>query len=516
MEAIELKEEFQWPPDYLEVFRARARLLTVLQSDGKKLRAVRQHYMNSYADFINDWFMTYDPRDVDMPHKPFVLKPKQRDFIDWLQHEILPEQQDALVEKSRDEGATVLTCAFAICHSMFRKGQKIGFGSRKEKLVDELGNPDSIFEKIRYMIKTLPPLFRPDTGDFFCKISFKETGSTIIGEAGDQIGRGGRSTMYFKDESAFYERPERIEAALSENSNVKIDISTPNGTGNPFAQKRFSGNYPVFTFHWRDNPAKDEEWYNDRKRKLDPVVVAQEIDIDYQASVENLCIDPAWVEAAIDFPIEPSGVRKMGYDVGDGGDANCTVSRHGVVVKMNDIEVWGENDKKQNTTDNARKVYADCRDRKIKSMVYDSIGIGSGIRGEIISLQRTATVKIECIPLNVGSTDLPGMWDQDHPNSDMFVNLKAFLWWNVRRRFYRTWERVNGYHNWPDEDCISIPNHPQLKKELSTPMTEPRGNGKYEIESKKSLKRRGVKSPNVAEAFVLCFSPLEEFEVGTW
>jgi len=90
------------------------------------------------------------------------------------------------------------------------------------------------------------------TGDTSCGFDIKwhaphlkivnpETESTITGEAGDNIGRGGRNSIYFKDESAFYEHPLTIDAALSQNSDVKIDVSTPNGIGNPFYQKRFAG-----------------------------------------------------------------------------------------------------------------------------------------------------------------------------------------------------------------------------------------------------------------------------------
>ena len=115
-------------------------------------------------------------------------------------------------------------------------------------------------------------------------VTFNIVGTIIKGEAGDNIGRGGRSSIYFKDESAFYERPDKIEAALSQNSDVKIDVSTPNGTGNPFYRKRHGGQIPVFTFHWRQDPRKDQAWYDNQKRILDPVILAQEVDIDYTSS----------------------------------------------------------------------------------------------------------------------------------------------------------------------------------------------------------------------------------------
>ncbi|EFT5357657.1 hypothetical protein H2382_004303 [Salmonella enterica] len=62
-----------------------------------------------------------------------------------------------------------------------------------------------------------------------------------------------------------------------------------NGMNNPFAQKRHSGKIPVFTFHWRSDPRKDDEWYRKECEKIDnPIIVAQELDLNYQASAEGI------------------------------------------------------------------------------------------------------------------------------------------------------------------------------------------------------------------------------------
>jgi len=80
------------------------------------------------------------------------------------------------------------------------------------------------------------------------RINFPATGASISGEAGDGIGRGDRSSLFFVDESAFLERPELVEASLSQTTNCRIDVSTPHGMANPFAEKRHSGMVKVFTF----------------------------------------------------------------------------------------------------------------------------------------------------------------------------------------------------------------------------------------------------------------------------
>ncbi len=59
-------------------------------------------------------------------------------------------------------------------------------------------------------------------------------------------------------------------------------------------KKRHSGKYPVFRIHWKDDGRKNQAWYEKQKATLDPVILAQEIDIDYNASIEGICIPNAW------------------------------------------------------------------------------------------------------------------------------------------------------------------------------------------------------------------------------
>jgi len=69
------------------------------------------------------------------------------------------------------------------------------------------------------------------------------------------------------DEAAFLPRPQIVEPAISNSTNCRVDISTPHGRNNPFAEKRFNGSVSVFTFHWRDDPRRSEAWYLKRKSK---------------------------------------------------------------------------------------------------------------------------------------------------------------------------------------------------------------------------------------------------------
>jgi phage terminase large subunit len=54
---------------------------------------------------------------------------------------------------------------------------------------------------------------------------------------------------------------------------------------------------------------------------------------------------------------------------------------------------------------------------------------------------------------------------------------------------------------------ISIPNHPRLIAELSQTLHHSTETGKIKLESKEDMARRGVKSPDFADALALAFSP---------
>lgn len=99
----------------------------------------------------------------------------------------------------------------------------------------------------------------------------------------------------------------------------------------------------MFTFRWRDDPRKDEAWYEKQKNDYDPVTVAAEIDINYSASAEGALSPSAWVQAAVDahriLGVAPTGARRAALDVADEGrDLNAFIGVHGCVVET--IEEW--------------------------------------------------------------------------------------------------------------------------------------------------------------------------------
>lgn len=466
-------------PDVVAEFGRRQKILDLIRSSPDNLTAAMIHYKTNPVDFINDWGITYDPR-LSVKTVPFIMFPRQKEYIIWLNN-LYMNRSDGLAEKSRDMGLTWLCCAYACWLFLFHNDTAIAFGSRKEDLVDKIGDPKSIFEKIRFFIRNLPVEFRPEQWDEgkharMLKITNPDNGSTITGEAGDNIGRGGRSSIYFKDEAAFYDRPELIEAAVSQNSDVKIDVSTPNGVGNPFYQKRVSGKIPVFTFHWRDDPRKDDAWYEKQKNILDPVVLAQEIDINYHASINNAFIDSDFVEKAMNTrktAVEPHGCRVFGVDVARyGNDRSSVAYREGRIVHW--IDRWNNMD----TMQTAGKVRALIEEFMPDAVHVDCDGLGAGVFDRLREWYGDMIV-----PVHSGSSAA---------NKTRYRNMRSEMWGKMK--------------DWMKDGPVSLPHSQELKVDLTGLSYDINSNGQICLESKDDAKKRGVRSPDLGDSLALTFA----------
>lgn len=527
--------------DFQGLFVWRMKRLEQFKRDPISLAAAKAYYAmpEHAAEFCMHWMDTYDPRLPVLKWQPFVLFEKQAEFFNFLMS-CYQDKESGLVEKARDMGATWVCCAFSVWAWLFVKDVAIGWGSRKQELVDKLGDNSSIFEKLRQLIARIPPVFMPKGFDrskhaTFMKCLNPENGSTITGEIGDNIGRGGRTTMYFKDESAHYEHPEAIQAALDDNTDVQIDISSVNGLGNVFHNKRESGvEWPetkpgftrVFVFDWSDHPNKTKEWYVARRSKAEREgllhLFAQEVERNYSAAIQNTIIPMEWIIAARDahlkIPNMRGGPKHGGFDIADNsgtGDTNALSEIDGVVLDYS--EEWGARDPGVS----ARLAIAHFRKFPNAIVYYDNISYGSNVKSEINRLR--IDEKIMDLPQFIGwnaGAKVNAPYDRVIPddeespmNKDFFGNFKAQAWWALRTRFLYTWQYITQGIVRPPDKLISLntrnPLIRKLEKELAQPtMTH---NGKMQMIIDKQPE--GTKSPNLADAAVMGYFPPDDMSI---
>lgn len=532
----------EWPPNYENVYAWRWSMLEALEKDPAALKAAKIWYASRPAEFIMHWMDTYDPRKQRDKWMPFVFFRKQESFIDFL-HELRMTGESGLCEKCRDFGITWEACAYSVHSWLFIDSDAIGWGSRKQELVDKIGDVSSIFEKIRMLIRRLPAIWLPKGLKqrehlTFMKCINPENGSTITGETGDNIGRGGRTAMYFKDESAHYERPEKIEAALGDNTNVQVDISSVNGVGNVFHRRREAGIdwepgkkiergfTRIFVADWRDHPEKTQEWYDARKAKYEREgmqhIFAQEVDRNYAAAISNAIIPYEWIVKAIDahltipyLRMQPQHIPNRwiaGLDVADGGiDRNALALRQWIIWRS--VEEWGERDPGVTT----RRAIAGCQHLSNVSMQYDAIGVGAGVKTEYNRLSDDKLIvpnQIILTPWNAGGKVLnpyehiiPN--DTDSLTNDaMFGNLKAQAWWSLRTRFYKTFKAVTEGAIYPADDLISLDSTMVLLQTLMKELAQAVRASNTQLKTIVDKTPDGMKSPNLADAGVMMYFPV--------
>ena len=271
--------------------------------------------------FFNGFLWTFDPRGGENKDLPFITYGFQDDFLLWL-NGIYFEQKDGLVEKSRDMGVSWMILGFILQQWLFSAGFNALLGSYIEDLCDN-HTLDSNFERLRYLIRNLPPCFYPlkndKSVDYHMRLENKLNGNMIVGYAPTvNFSRQGRYSLVWTDEFAFWQQGRTAWTAMGDATKCRIVVSTPNGKGNKFADLALKSNIEKKTLHWSLHPKKTQEWYQAECERRTEEEIAQELDINYNKSVTGRVYHEFCERNYSDFqeydPLQPLYVA---WDFGD-------------------------------------------------------------------------------------------------------------------------------------------------------------------------------------------------------
>lgn len=234
----------------------------------------------------------------------------------------------------------------------------------------------------------------------------------------------------------------------------------------------------------------------------------------------DVIIQPKWVEAAIDahkkLPhLKPVGVRSIGFDPADEGtDRKAVAMRHGVVVK--NINEWQGG----GISEAIDRAFSLADDWRAEFVVFDADGLGAAVKVGLD--QRLAGRNMSVEPFHGGGKPMhaESLYKDTKSNRDTFKNWRAQAWWLLRDRFEATYNAVvNGEYLDPDLlislDSEGIESVSALKSELTAPLRKRTNTNQIQLESKQDMLKRGVKSPNMADALAMCFcnsSPTTQVE----
>lgn len=232
---------------------------------------------------------------------------------------------------------------------------------------------------------------------------------------------------------------------------------------------------------------------------------------------DNSVIKTSWILAAVDahktIGFSDNGRNRLGFDIADSGEDKCAVTRVKGSVAYECDEWKGAEDELLKSCVRALNM---AKEHNCE-IVYDSIGVGAAAGAKFKELKYRSYTKF-----NAGAAvDSPDKFYQPKiKNKDFFANLKAQAWWKVADRFRLTYQVVNAIKNgdtpppYKEDELISIssdmPMIEKLKYELALPKRDFDNVGRVKVESKKDLAKRDIKSPNIADSFIMAFAPVNK------
>jgi phage terminase large subunit len=507
-------------PDYSAVYERRRVLLARMQEGGPPaVEALREHYRQHPEQMISDWCQTTDPRSVargKAASVPFVLWPRQVELVQWLTERWRKGEPGTIV-KSRDVGASYVSMAWLVVMAVLEPGFAGGVTSATEAKLDRSGDPDTLFAKLKEVLRSLPEQLRAgfieEKHAFYLRLVFPDTGASITGEVGPNAGRGGRKSAFIVDEAAFIPDLAAVDAALSANSDCVIHLSSVNGMAHPFYLRATNPHIPRIDVTWRHDPRKGMVWYAKKLATEPRQQVAAEVDCDFAASTAGQLIRAEWLHSCIDaaarLGVDVSGARSAALDISDqGGDRNSLCVRHGIEVTH--LESWSG----QGSTiyQTMVKTFFRLDAVGVNSLTFDGDGLGAGARGdgEVLNDERRREerpeIELAAFRGSGAVIDPEGSMIAGRANRDYFQNAKAMGWMALAQRIENTHKALTGLP-YDANNLLSIPGglpeRTQLFAELLQIQYTISNNGKFTIVKTPP----GMRSPNLADSLMMCFAP---------
>lgn len=268
----------------------RIQLHQMLATD-KKAQQVYLEMCRQYIPiFFSSTAWTINPqKPAGERNQPFILRPTQIPAVELLNW-CIDNKQDAGLNKTRKQGASELCCKLFTAKALLENDCHFIIGSRTKSLVDNFGDPTTLFAKVDNVFDCLPSWWKKLCG-YDYKINRKDmvltipaTNSSFAGDTtNENFSAGSRGTAVLLDEfgRVDYSVAESIEGSVHDVADCVIYSSTHwlgiNHTFNKCLKKETT---KVIQLMWYSNPEEmqglyttsmvgeyelvDEEYYADK------------------------------------------------------------------------------------------------------------------------------------------------------------------------------------------------------------------------------------------------------------
>lgn len=376
----------------------------------------------------------------------------------------------------------------------------------------------------QYALQEVKP---PTSADSAKELEFKSIGSGYkVATAGSRaVGRSQTIQLFHGSEVAFWPYAEEhtagvLQAVPSLKGTEVILESTANGVGNLFYemvmkatadnsefqaifvpwffQDEYKRPMPSDTklteeennlyFTYKDKGLTPEHlyWRRFKIEELGESLFRQEYPFNlheaFEASADDVLIPPALAARAAIKKVgfnQLDALRVAGCDpaYSETGDETALVFRQGRIVQ--DIKRFRGID----TVQTAYECMKAFNEWKLDKLLIDVVGLGIGVYDQL---------KLNGYSKNV----IPVYAGQKAGRDDLFINKRTEMWYAMKE--------------WLEDEPCEIPFDKELIQQLSTPKMLRDARQRMQLEKKEDIKKRGVGSPDIADALALTFAaPLQ-------
>ena len=348
---------------------------------------------------------------------------------------------------------------------------------------------DALFAEMKRWINELPPHLQsvlnvksdrvehnsaPSEMFISARTSRAETPEALAGVHSEHV-------MLVVDEASGV--PEKVfEAAagsMSGHNATTIMLSNPTRSSGTFyeSQTRMSSSWWTRRWSCVDSPLVSDEFVDEMRLRYGEESNAFRIRVlgEFPLADDDTIIPFHLAESAQHRDVQVSEETSIvwGLDVARfGTDSTALCKRQGPIVT--EIRSWRGLDLMQ-TVGRVVAEYEGLPDsRRPREILVDSIGVGSGV------VDRLQELELPVRGVNVA--EAPSM-------GETYLNLRSELWFKTK--------------GWLEDRSCKLPNNDQLIAELTSIRYSFTSSGKMKAESKDEMRKRGLQSPDLADALCL-------------
>lgn len=483
----------------------------------EKERAIRQR--------LKDDFEHYAGKCLKIRTKAGAIVPLGLNAAQRYIHARVEEQRArtgkvrAVVLKGRQQGCSTYIEGRFYWRVSHTKGVRAFILTHEEEATNNL------FELADRYHKNCPEKVRPSTSAANAKeLHFDKLDSGYkVGTAGNKaVGRSSTVQLFHGSEVGFWPNAQQhaagiLQAIPDEDGTEVFKESTANGVGNYFhkewqdAEAGLSEYIAIFVpWFWSDEYRKEvpadftlddeEQAYKDshglddrqmawRRAKIielkDPTLFKQEYPATaaeaFQVSGVDPYIKPELVMVARKAKTEATGEKKLGVDPARFGD-----DRTSICFRQTRKVHWIRSYTKKSTMEVAGLVVTAIRETEANQCAIDVGGLGAGVYdrvSEIVGSPEWDGPKCQIVQVNSSESPI---------NAKKYTNKRAEMWGEVKE--------------WLQRQPAEIPDSDELQADLTQIRYSYDSNNALKMEKKEDMKKRGFRSPDMADSLGLTFA----------